>query len=42
VNASLTFYDLLRGKIDKFSLDALVVMLSNSGMDVELRVKKAA
>lgn len=34
--------DLLRGKIDKFSLDALVIMLSNSGMDVELRVKRAA
>jgi len=34
--------DLLRGKIDKFSLDALVIMLSNSSMDVELRVKKAA
>lgn len=34
--------DLLRGKIEKFSLDALVTMLSNAGMRVELRVKKAA
>ena len=34
--------DLLRGKIDKFSLDALVNMLSHAGMCVELRVKKVA
>ena len=34
--------DLLRGKIDKFSLDALVNMLAAAGMRVELRVKKAA
>ena len=34
--------DLLRGKIDKFSLDALVNMLGNAGMRVEMRVKKAA
>ena len=34
--------DLLRGKIDKFSLDALVNMLGRAGMRVELRVKKAA
>ena len=34
--------DLLRGRIDKFSLDALVNMLGNAGMRVELRVKKAA
>jgi predicted XRE-type DNA-binding protein len=34
--------DLLRGKIDKFSLDALVNMLGHAGMSVELRVKKAA
>jgi predicted XRE-type DNA-binding protein len=33
---------LLKGKIEKFSLDALVTMLSNAGMRVELRVKKAA
>ena len=34
--------DLLRGKIDKFSLDALVVMLGRAGLRVELRVRKAA
>jgi predicted XRE-type DNA-binding protein len=34
--------DLLPGKIDKFSLDALVNMLGRAGMRVELRVKKAA
>ena len=34
--------DLLRGKIEKFSLDALVNMLGRAGMRVELRVKKAA
>lgn len=34
--------DLLRGKIDKFSLDALVNMLAAAGMRVELHVKKAA
>lgn len=34
--------DLLKGKIDKFSLDALVNMLGHGGMRVELRVKKAA
>ena len=34
--------DLLRGKIDKFSLDALVNMLGHAGMRVEMRVKKAA
>jgi predicted XRE-type DNA-binding protein len=34
--------DLMRGKIDKFSLDALVNMLAHAGMRVELRVKKAA
>ncbi len=34
--------DLLRGKIDKFSLDALVNMLGHAGMKVELTVKKAA
>jgi predicted XRE-type DNA-binding protein len=30
--------DLLRGKIEKFSIDALVVMLGNVGLRVELRV----
>jgi len=34
--------DLLRGKIDKFSLDALVNMLNTAGWHVSLRVKKAA
>ena len=34
--------DLLRGKIDKFSLDALVNMLGHAGMRIELKVKKAA
>ena len=34
--------DVMRGRIDKFSLDALVNMLGNAGMRVELRVKKAA
>ncbi len=33
--------DLLKGKIEKFSLDALVNMLAHAGMRVELRVKKA-
>ncbi len=34
--------DLLRGKVDKFSLDGLVNMLGHAGMRVELKVKKAA
>jgi predicted XRE-type DNA-binding protein len=34
--------DLLRGRIDKFSLDALVNMLATAGMRVEVRVRKAA
>lgn len=34
--------DVLRGKIDKFSLDALVNMLAAAGLRVELRVKRAA
>ena len=34
--------DLLRGKIDKFSLDALVNMLNTAGRRVLLRVQKAA
>ena len=34
--------DLMRGKISRFSLDALVNMLSHAGMRVELKVKKAA
>ena len=31
--------DLLRGKIDKFSLDALVNTLAHAGMRVEMKVK---
>jgi predicted XRE-type DNA-binding protein len=34
--------NVLRGRIDKFSLDALVNMLAKAGMRVEMRVKKAA
>lgn len=34
--------DLLRGKIDKFSLDALVIMLGKAGLRVDLQVRKAA
>ena len=34
--------DLMRGKIEKFSLDALVNMLAHAGMRIELRVRKAA
>ena len=34
--------DVLRGRIDKFSLDALVKMLATAGMRIEMRVKKAA
>ena len=34
--------DLMKAKIDKFSLDALVNMLGHAGMRVELKVKRAA
>jgi predicted XRE-type DNA-binding protein len=34
--------DLTRGKIEKFSLDALVNMLAHAGMRIELKVRKAA
>jgi predicted XRE-type DNA-binding protein len=34
--------DLLKGKIDKFSLDALVNMLGHAGMRVRMSVKMAA
>ncbi len=34
--------DVMRSRIDKFSLDALVNMLAHAGLRVELRVKKAA
>jgi predicted XRE-type DNA-binding protein len=33
--------DVLRGKIGKFSLDALVNMLAHAGMHVEMRVRAA-
>lgn len=33
--------DLLRGKIDKFSLDALIIMLITAGMQIEVRVRNA-
>jgi predicted XRE-type DNA-binding protein len=32
--------ELLRGQIDEFNIDALINMLSEAGMRVELRVKK--
>lgn len=34
--------DLLRGRIDKFSLDALVNLASHAGLSVNLRVKRSA
>jgi len=34
--------DLIRGKIDLFSLDALVNMLATAGLRVEMQVAKAA
>ncbi len=34
--------DLSRGKIDLFSIDSLVNMLSAAGMHVDVRVKKAS
>lgn len=34
--------DLLKGKIEKFSLDALVNMLGHAGMRVEFSVRKVA
>lgn len=34
--------DLLRGRIDKFSLDALVSLADHAGLDVRLRIKAAA
>lgn len=34
--------DLLRGRIDKFSVDALVNMLARMGKLVTLRIRKAA
>lgn len=34
--------DLMRGKIDRFSLDALVKMATTAGLQVEMRVLKRA
>jgi predicted XRE-type DNA-binding protein len=34
--------DLMRGKIDLFSLDALVNMASAAGLQIEVRVSQAA
>jgi len=34
--------DLLRGRIDKFSVDALVIMLARTGKQITLRIRKAA
>jgi predicted XRE-type DNA-binding protein len=34
--------DLVRGKIDLFSLDALVNMASAAGLHVEIRIREAA
>ena len=34
--------DLLRGKIDKFSLDALVNLVTAAGLHIEMRVAEAA
>jgi predicted XRE-type DNA-binding protein len=34
--------DLLRGRIDKFSLDALMILATEAGLTVEWRVSKPA
>ena len=34
--------DLLRGRIDKFSLDALMILAISAGLTVEWRIAKAA
>jgi predicted XRE-type DNA-binding protein len=34
--------DLLKGKIDKFSLDALVNMLAGADLEIEIEVKRKA
>jgi len=34
--------DLLRGRIDKFSLDALMILATGAGLTVEWRVAKSA
>jgi predicted XRE-type DNA-binding protein len=40
VVAQARLNDLLRGEIDEFSVDALINMLSEAGMQVQLRVKR--
>jgi predicted XRE-type DNA-binding protein len=37
-----TISDLTRGKISQFSLDTLVNMLTDAGLDVDLRIKPPA
>jgi predicted XRE-type DNA-binding protein len=34
--------DLLRGRIDKFSMDALVIMLAKVGKQVSIKIRNAA
>ncbi|HEX5869784.1 MAG TPA: XRE family transcriptional regulator [Longimicrobium sp.] len=34
--------DLVRGKIDTFTIDSLVTMLAHAGVSVELKVRRAA
>lgn len=34
--------DLLRGRIDKFSLDALVDLAANAGLSVKVKIARAA
>ncbi len=34
--------DLLRGRIDKFSIDALVALAEHAGLEIRLRVRAAA
>jgi predicted XRE-type DNA-binding protein len=34
--------DLLRGRIDKFGLDALVMLAARAGLAVQLQIKQAA
>jgi predicted XRE-type DNA-binding protein len=34
--------DLIRGKIDLFSIDMLITMLTHAGMKVDVRVKRSA
>ena len=36
------FNDLLRGRINNFSLDALTVLAARAGLDVHMQIEKAA